>query len=155
MSEPIKKYGGYLIAEGESFSIICAITKSGNSPFWEYFLELKEKYLKKFEKGKINKRDSINLDFTVLRHYFEKFCSTGPWSNKDQLRSLEDGFFEFKNIDTGLRIPFYYDDINRRVIVLTHYFEKDGQKTPPKEKERMKDIKRQFEEFRKLGGSKL
>ncbi len=155
MTEPIKKYGGYLIVEGESFSIICAVTKSGNSPFWEYFLELKSKYLDKLEKGKISKRDTVNLDYTVLRQYFDKFCSTGPWRNKDQLRSLEDGFFEFKNVDTGLRIPFYYDDMNRRVIVLTHYFQKGGQKTPLKEKDRMKDIKKQFEEFRKMEGGNV
>jgi phage-related protein len=60
------------------------------------------------------------------------------------LNDLGEGFFEFKNVDTGLRVPFYYDSENRNVIVLTHYFEKKRDKTPQKELSRMKEIKEQF-----------
>lgn len=55
MNEPKKKYGGYLIAEGEKFTIIAAINKNGNSPFYEYLKELSIKYNKLADKG-IKKR---------------------------------------------------------------------------------------------------
>jgi len=148
VNEPKKKYGGYLIAEGEKFTIIAAINKNGNSPFYEYFKELSIKYNKLADKG-IKKRNKINIEYTVLSDYFDKFSDSGPWSNTNQIKSLGDGYYEFKHIQSGLRVPFYYDKINQKAIVLTHYFNKDEQKTEFKELERMKNIKKEFDELRK------
>lgn len=148
MKEPKKKYGGYLIAQGDKFTIIAAINKSGNSPFYEYFKELSEKYHKLAKKG-IKKRNKINIEFTVLSDYFDKFSDSGPWNNTSQIKSLGDGFYEFKHNQSGLRVPFFYDEMNQKVIVLTHYFNKDEQKTEPKELLRMKNIKKEFDELRK------
>lgn len=105
--------------------------------------------MKNLEKGK-TKRDKVNKNYTTLGTYFEKFCNHGPWSNEHQIKHLGEGFYEFKKVDTGLRVPFYYDAINRNVIILTHYFEKKKQKTPQKELKKMKVLKKQFEEYRKM-----
>jgi phage-related protein len=146
MNEPIKKHGGYLIAAGEQFDIIAAINGNGKSPFWEYFATLNEEVIKRLQKGSKSNKDV--KDYKTLQFYFDKFSNKGRWNNKTQLNSLDDGFWEFKNVDTGLRVPFYYDEQNRKVIVLTHYFEKKSQKTPAKEIERMKQIKKEFENYR-------
>jgi phage-related protein len=148
MNEPIKKHGGYLIIAGEQFDIIAAISGNGKSPFFEYFNTLKEEVTKRLKKGSTNHKDVMN--FKTIQFYFEKFSKNGKWGNKTQLNSLDDGFWEFKNVDTGLRVPFYYDENNRKVIILTHYFEKKSQKTPPKEIERMRQIKKEFEAYRRL-----
>lgn len=151
---PKKKYGGILITEadkeaGEEFDIIAAITETGTCPFWdEFFSPLMSSYNESMKKSiSFNKKDQIN--YRVLKQYFERFCKTGPWNNKRQLRQIENGFFEFKCIETSLRVIFYYDEKNRKVIVITHYFDKGGNdKTPKKEKERMYDIKKGFERRR-------
>jgi phage-related protein len=154
LKKPIKKYGGYLIAEGRKFDIIAAINQNENSPFMEFFSDLDTKYQELAKKGK-KKRNKINLDYTTLDLYFEKFKDHGPWPNKRQINTLGDGFFEFKNVNTGLRVPFYYDELNRNVIILTHYFNKTEQKTPLKELMKMKEIKKQFDEYRKRTGGQL
>jgi hypothetical protein len=47
-------------------------------------------------------------------------------------------------------VIFYYDEVNRGVIILTHYFDKGGKdKTPQKEKERMYQIKESFDKRRR------
>src|SRR5271157_343469 len=117
MSEPKRKYGGYLIAEGDQFDIIAAINSNGNSPFMDYFTELKATMEKKL--GQVSKKHKSVLDYKTLDYYFNRFSKTGKWNNKKQINSLKDGFWEFKNVDTGLRVPFYYDELNRSVIVLT------------------------------------
>lgn len=149
---PTIKYGGFLIAEGEKFTIIAAVLDSGNCPFWEYFEKLNNDYNRILKKGG-SKNNKTCKDYGTLSHYFDKFCDHGSWSNKDQLRSLGNGFFEFKNIDTGLRVPFYYDESNQSVIVLTHYFEKKEQRTKKKHLERMASIKTAFEKKRSQGGN--
>jgi len=147
MTKPKRKYGGYLIAEGEKFDIIAAVNSNGNSPFMEYFWELKETMEMKLTKG--SKKHKSVRDYTTLEYYFDKFSKTGYWRNRKQINYLEDGFCEFKNVDTGLRVPFYYDEENRSVIVLTHYFEKKSQKTKKSEIARMKQIKAEFQEYRR------
>jgi hypothetical protein len=155
-----KKYGGILITEadkeaGEKFDIIAAVNKSGNCPFIdEFFLPLRERYEESLNrKISINKKDKSN--YTILNTYFERFTKNGPWSNKKQLKLIESGFFEFKNNKTNLRVIFYYDEKNRSVIVITHYFDKGGKdKTPQKEKKRMYKIKESFEKMREQSGEK-
>lgn len=152
--EPKYKYDGILILEadkekGDNFDIVAAVTESGSCPFWdEFYLPLNQKYNESMSKGfSFNKKDKIN--YSVLSTYFDKFCRIGPWSNKHQLRPIENGFFEFKCIETSLRVIFYYDKINRGVIILTHYFDKGGSdKTPQKEKDRMYRIKDSFDKRR-------
>lgn len=153
-----QKYGGRLIIEadfasGDKFDIIAAITENGHCPFWDEFFEsLRERYNESLRKSiSLGKKDQKN--FKTLQHYFDKFCKRGPWSNKQQLRPIENGFYEFKCITTGLRVIFYYDDKNRNVIILTHYFDKGGHdKTPRKEKKRMYEIKKSFDKKRERGG---
>lgn len=149
MSEPKRKYEGYLIAEGDQFDIIAAVNSNGKSPFMDYFIELKTIVEDKLRKGK--KKDKSVKDYKKLDYYFRTFSASGPWNNKTQINSLEDGFWEFKNVDTGLRVPFYYDEIYRGVIVLTYYFEKKSQKTKPGEINRMKYIRKEFQEYRRGG----
>lgn len=160
--QPKYKYSGVLIAEadrekGEKFDIIAAVTDNGKCPFWdEFFLDLIQKYANAQSKKGIsdklalNKKDKIN--YQRLDHYFERFVKNGPWNNRTQMRPIEDGFYEFKCIETDLRVLFYYDDLNSSVIILTHYFDKGGsEKTPLREKERMHRIKESFEKFRRKG----
>jgi len=150
MSEPKIKYGGYLIAEGTRFDIIAAINSNGNSPFMDYYKVLKETMEKKLRQGS-KKHKSVH-DYKTLGYYFEKFKNNGPWNNKTQINSLEDDFWEFKNVDTGLRVPFYYDESNRSVIVLTHYFEKKYQKTRSSEIKKMQQIRAEFQAYRRRCG---
>lgn len=151
--KPTYKYGGILILEadkkaGEQFDIIAAVTESGSCPFWdEFYSQLNKRYNDSLNrKLSLQKKDQIN--YRILNTYFIKFCKTGPWSNKQQLRFIENGFYEFKCIETNLRVIFYYDSRNRSVIVITHYFDKGGKdKTPDKEKGRMYQIKTAFEKI--------
>jgi phage-related protein len=153
--KPKYKYAGILILEadwdaGDKFDIIAAVTESCKCPFWdEFYMPLNQRYNESLRKRfSLNKKDEIN--YRVLGTYFKKFCTGGSWNNKRQLRSIENGFYEFKCIETNLRVIFYYDDINRGVIILTHYFDKGGKdKTPQKEKERMYQIKESFEKIRR------
>ena len=147
MSEPKRKYGGYLIAEGPQFDIIAAINNNGNSPFMDYYMGLKETVEKKLKQG--SKKHKSVRDYKTLNYYFGKFKNTGPWNNRTQINSLEDDFWEFKNVDSGLRVPFYYDESNRRVIILTHYFEKKYQKTRQSDIKRMQQIRSEFQEYRR------
>ena len=157
--DPKYKYGGRLVAEadrekGERFDIIAAVTDNGQCPFVdEFYSGLCRRYSESLKNGKRpEKEDRINYE--KLGFYFEKFVASGMWNNSRQLRSIEDGFFEFKSIETGMRVIFYYDDENRSVIILTHYFDKGGHdKTPPKEKKRMNDIRKGFEKRRQKGGN--
>jgi hypothetical protein len=150
---PIKRHGGILIAEGDLYEIIAAMIGEDSCPFWDYYQDLKKKYEKILEKGG-SQNNKICKDYNTLARYFGKFVDHGHWPNETQLGNLDDGFFEFKNVDTGLRVPFYYDKRNRKVVILTHYFEKKSQKTPPKEISRMKAIKTSFEIERSQGGSR-
>ncbi len=150
MSEPKRKYGGYIIQEGEQFDIIAAVNSNGNSPFMEFFIKLKESTEVKLRKGV--KKDKSVKDYKKLDYYFKKFSTSGNWNNKTQINKLEDGFWEFKNVDTGLRVPFYYDKTFRSVIVLTHYFVKKSQETNPGEIRRMKKIRSEFQKYRREGG---
>lgn len=151
--EPRFKYDGILIIEadrrlGEKFDIIAARLESGNCPFWEYFCELHHKYTESLRKKiSFNKNDEVN--FRKLNQYFEKLCKTGPWHNEKQIRKIGDGFFEFKVMETGLRVIFYYDELHEGVVILTHSFIKKKDKMPEKEKEKMHAIKRSFEKMRK------
>lgn len=151
-TEPTKKHGGILIAEGDEFTIIAAVMDSGKCPFYEFYSDLKSRHEEALRKGKtLPHKDLTN--YSVLKHYFDRFKDHGSWKNKTQLNDFEGyvNFFEFKCKETGLRVPFYYDNENRSVIVLTHYFEKKGDKTPPRELKLMCDIKERFEIFRKRG----
>ena len=153
--KPKYKYDGVLILEadrdaGDKFDIIAAVIESGSCPFWDdYYLPLNQRYNESLSKqNSFNRKDDIN--YRVLGTYFDKFCTSGPWNNIRQLRPIENGFFEFKCLETNLRVLFYYDEINRGVIILTHYFDKGGKdKTPQKEKERMYQIKESFDKRRR------
>jgi hypothetical protein len=150
---PTIKHGGVLIAEGEAFTIIAAVVETGKSPFFdEFYTDLNSRYKDALQKG-VNPPHKDYTNYSTLKHYFDKFKDHGSWKNNTQLNDFEgyDNFFEFKCNETGLRIPFYYDKENRKVIILTHYFEKKGNKTPPKELKRMCDIKERFEKIRKEG----
>ncbi len=156
--EPRYKYGGILIVEADEaacdkFDIIAAVTESGRCPFWdEFYLDLNRRYNESMNRRiSLNKKDQNN--YRVLNYYFNKFSKNGRWDNIRQIRHIENGFFEFKYIETGLRVIFYYDEVHRHVIVITHYFDKGGKdKTPQNEKMKMYQIKESFEKRRKKGG---
>jgi phage-related protein len=144
-NEPIVKYDGYLIEEGNKFSIIAARTSSGSCPFWEGMVE----WIRIAADPSISNKNPKKIEAFALSAFFKKFCEHGPWKNDTQIKPLYDGYFEFKVKETGLRVPFYYDDKNRSVVILTHFFQKKSQKTPKNELERMEQIKREFTELRK------
>ena len=123
---------------------MAAITENGESPFFDFFSKLTEMY--NTEELATNSKELQN--FQKLDYYFRRLVETGPWYNETQIKPLEDDFFELKIKSTGLRVPFYYDEKNRSVVICTHHFEKKQKKTPKEEIARMKDIKRSFEKRR-------
>jgi phage-related protein len=138
------KYNGLLILEGKKFDIIAAVNDNGNCPFWdEFFLPLTES----INNGSAEPTDKAA--FEKLRYYFEKFADQGSWANEEQLRRLNGtDFFEFK-VKQIHRVFFYYDSENKSVIILTHHITKKTDKTPAKEKERIKEIQDSFKRWRK------
>lgn len=149
--EPKIKYQGYLIFSDPKarFEVIAARIDAANSPFGEYFSELAGKY-REIAENDIKKRNIVNIEYTYLINRLKKIAY-GQKLPKTQVNDLGEGFFELKIKQTKLRVPFYYDEINRRVIILTHHFVKKGDKTPKSELLRMKEIKRQFDLFRSMG----
>jgi phage-related protein len=142
------RHGGRLILEGRQFTIIAAVFKSGTCPFGEWL----ESQIAQYNGGAqeiIGKpRDSVSEGLSKLNGYFKRFADHGPWHNKQLLRTLGDDLYEFKHKSSGLRVPFYYDERNRRVIILTHGFIKKKQKEPHDGKKRAIEIRRLFEEWR-------
>ena len=144
-NEPKVKHGGYLIQEGSKFSIIAARTGE-NCPFWEGM----DEWIQIASDPSISNKNPKKIEAFALAAFFKKFCEHGPWRNETQIKPLYGGYFEFKVKETGLRVPFYYDDENRSVVILTHFFTKKSQKTPKSELDRMEKIKKEFTEFRTI-----
>lgn len=58
-------------------------------------------------------------DFNRLYYLIKKMANDGVIHNKQHVRPLEDGIFEFKALNTG-RILFFYD--KGRLIICSHGF---------------------------------
>lgn len=56
-------------------------------------------------------------------------AANGPPRNREKSNDLGDGLFEFKT--KKLRVPYFYDE--DRIILCTHVFKKQGQRTPKEE----------------------
>jgi hypothetical protein len=67
--------------------------------------------------------------------------------NAPVVRPLGDKLYELRKQPKGpkLRVPFFYDEENRRVIVCTHAFFKD-QRVVPEEVQRAKKLRKQYYE---------
>lgn len=80
--------------------------------------------------------DSAPLSIRVrFDHLFRKITATGRISNKEQFRKLRDQIWEFKR--GGDRILCF--SLGNRWL-LTHHYQKGGQKCPPKQIERAERI---------------
>ncbi|MCC5815285.1 MAG: type II toxin-antitoxin system RelE/ParE family toxin [Leptospira sp.] len=141
-----EKFGGILIQDvkdpNHGFSIVATTTSQGSSPFFEYFAEL-SKTAKSIEGSILKSRDVESINYATLKYYFERMSKTGAWNNPKQIKKLEGDLFEFK-VQTGLRVIFAYDPVNRKVVLITHSFLKKKQKTPKKEIERSKELLKNF-----------
>ncbi|GBF38475.1 type II toxin-antitoxin system RelE/ParE family toxin [Leptospira johnsonii] len=133
-----KEHGGWLIQKGKRFSIIAAIAENGDSPFFEYFSDLKKRL------EELSGKSAELMNFRRLDHYFRRFSESGPWFINTQIKKLGGELFEFKIIETGLRVFFFYDPDNQAVIVLTHQFVKKQQRTKKEEIERAEKIRASF-----------
>jgi len=78
---------------------------------------------------------------TKMLARISRFAETGRLANKDHLRSIGDGFFEFKHSRPHHRIIWFYCPVFRYRIVLTHGFKKQTNKTPNEEKKRAEEYR--------------
>lgn len=144
-----RRHGGLLIQEGQQFTIVAAVYDTGVCPFADWLDASTARYNQGVQEVIDAPRDGLSEGLTKLAVYFRKFADHGKWNNTEQLNTLGDGFYEFKHVSSGIRVPFYYDEQNRRVIILTHGFVKKQQKEPYDGKPRAIEIRRLFEEWRR------
>jgi phage-related protein len=87
--------------------------------------------------------ENSNADANRLLYLIIRTANHGPLNNKQQLRSLGDGIFEFKAPNTS-RLLWFYDA--NRIIICTHGFSgKRGKgKTPQREIDRAKQIRQKY-----------
>ena len=108
------------------FTIDFAKNADGTAPFEEYLSGMQPKMKAK------------TLRSVLLLKEF------GPTLREPNTKPLGDGIFELRTVlgsDTGRSLFFFYDG---NTIVLTHGFIKKTQKTPRKEIERAKAIRRDY-----------
>ena len=142
------KHGGYLVKEGRKFTIIACKNAAGNSNFMDYYLNLSLDYKELAKANSGGKRHPVRISYTTISKRLNRLADSGPWSNKTQLKSVEDTeFFEIKIVEVKLRIAYFYDAQNRKVIIITNVFTKD-EKIKKQDLENMKRIKDQFLKFR-------
>jgi phage-related protein len=72
-------------------------------------------------------------DADAIDAMFEYVAQYGPPRIKSKCRPLSEKIFELK--PGAVRLPFFYDQNLRATIVITHGFMKQGQKTPPRERD--------------------
>ena len=78
----------------------------------------------------------------------EQLSERGPSRKKDEFNILAPGLFEAK-ARTGPRVIFFYDD--NRIVICSHAFGKQGQKTPKKEIATAMGRRRQYLEHKHAG----
>lgn len=151
--EPKRTLIGYIIEKGEKFKLIAPVFENRYSPFKDYFFNLKSEIEKKLtvnqNKGKSD-RDVIN--YRTLYKYFNKFCNTGAWHNKTQIKSLSGfkDFFEFKVMETGLRVICYYDRDQSAIIIYSFSKGGKGGKELNKEmKDHINNLRRSYEDYKR------
>jgi len=146
MSEE-KGKNGRLIRKGNRFSIYAAITENGACPFYDEYLK---PLTQAINAGTAEPADEEAL--SKLWEYFDKFADHGRWSNSEQLKPVEGrDFYEFK-VKRQHRVFFYYDTIQRKVIILTHHTIKKKGKISKEDLQRMEDIRASFESRRMKDG---
>jgi phage-related protein len=85
-----------------------------------------------------------------IERTFERTTQIGPpILNKAICRKLHGGhaddIYEFKEIQSGVRILWFYSPSERKVIICTHIFIKDGEDTPRSEIDRAQTLRKSYE----------
>jgi len=70
--------------------------------------------------------------FRQILYRLKQLAERGPSRKKDEFNTLGDELFEAK-AKSGPRIIFFYDMSKRQIIICSHGFDKQGQKTPKSE----------------------
>ena len=118
-----------LIYEGSTIRIEAAVLENGSCPATEFLAQLTD-------------RSQARMEAT-----FEKFVTLkaeGKHLSKDKFKQVEDtDFYEFR--DPNVRFLCFFQPGR---IILTHGFAKKSQKTPSRELERARSIKKTYEQRR-------
>jgi len=82
----------------------------------------------------------------------ERF-SEGEAVYQGAIKSLKDGIYEFRCNRRGhwLRVLWFYDENNGRVVICTHAFIKKSNETPKGEIRKARDLLRAYKEARRSG----
>ena len=80
-------------------------------------------YLEQLEQNNTQAHAQIN-------RRLEQLVCRGPSRNRDEFRDLGNGLYEAK-AKAGPRVIFFYD--RNQIVICSHAFDKQGQKTPPRE----------------------
>lgn len=113
-----------VLYQGKFHTVELAVTANGRCPAKEFLNGLSKDY-----RGKI------------LR-VIKRLADEGKVTNREQFKKIEgEDFFEFKNFQ--IRMPCYFHRAGR--LILTHGFIKKEALTKPKEVERMKRIRDEYE----------
>jgi len=96
--------------------------------------------------AELEAHDTQGHDQIVRR--LHQLAARGPSRKKDEFNNLGHDLYEAK-AKAGSRVIFFYD--RERIVICSHAFGKQGQKTPRKEIEKAVSRKRNYEE-RKASG---
>ena len=86
--------------------------------------------------------DAHPHEFEKLNALLDRCCRDGIPNNREKVRSLGDGLYEFKT-GGGLRIFWFWDA--GHMVICAHGILKKSQKTPPKDRKIARDRKAAYE----------
>jgi len=113
-----------LLMEGQSFTLYSIMQ---GEDFAEYLAVLEEQNVQSHDQ--------------IVRR-LEQLAARGPSRKKDEFNDLKHGLYEAK-AKNGPRVIFFYD--KNRIVICSHAFDKQGQKTPRKEIKKAMRRKRDYE----------
>lgn len=119
-----------LLTEGVAFTVYAILQGEDVA---EYLEELEE-------------QDTQAHDQMVRR--IQQLAERGPSRKKDEFNDLGCGLYEAK-AKKGPRVIFFYDQ--NRIVICSHAFDKQGQRTPRKEIEKALNRKRNYFEIKASG----
>lgn len=87
------------------------------------------------------------VDQRSLKVIADVLAEKGVFANREKFKAIEGSeFFELKKHQ--IRMPCYWDEVERGKLVVTHGFIKKGDKIPPAEIERARRISKEYQELR-------
>ncbi len=90
-------------------------------------------------------------DAVEMFHLLVSVAESGLPENNEKKRRLSDEVWELRK--GKLRIPFFLDDGN--LIICTHHFRKQSQRTPQKEIKRAENAKKRYMEDKRSGHNEI